>query len=86
MLLRNLEDWQGLAGSGTQRDEDGNLFNAKDDFIDNLIEEFFETFPQRDIARHPGSSTAMSQLDRDKLHSVSQTTLYLAIVVRTILQ
>lgn len=70
MLLQNLEDWEGLAGSGTQRDEDGNHFSAKDNFIDNLTQEFFETYPERDLARQPGSPIVMSQSDRDKLHSV----------------
>lgn len=70
LILKNLEDWQGLAGCGTQRDDDGDLYSAKDDLIDNIVQELFETFPERDITQHPGSSIAMSQSDRDKLHTV----------------
>ena len=71
MLLRSVEDWQGLAGSGTQRDEEGNLYSIKDDFIDGLVQEFFESFSERDAAQRPPNEFTMPQADRDKLHSVS---------------
>ncbi|KAF8594315.1 hypothetical protein BDV93DRAFT_515887 [Ceratobasidium sp. AG-I] len=69
MLLHNVEDWQGLAGSGMQRDADGNLYSAKDNFIDNLVLQLFEMFPEHDLAQGPSSVVVMSQADRDKLHS-----------------
>lgn len=71
LLLTHFDDWRGLAGSGTQRDQDGNIYNAKDNLIDDIIQELFERFPERDLAQCPTSLDVMSQDDRDRLHTAS---------------
>ncbi|KAF8594273.1 hypothetical protein BDV93DRAFT_515910, partial [Ceratobasidium sp. AG-I] len=69
LLLSFRDQWEGLKGSGKQRDEFGDLVNAKDDLIDLIVQDFFEAFPERDITRSPNNILAFSQNDRDKLHT-----------------
>ncbi|KAF8608029.1 hypothetical protein BDV93DRAFT_504543 [Ceratobasidium sp. AG-I] len=76
LLLSKVEQWQDLKGTSRKRNEEGDLVNPKDGFIDDLIEEFFSEFPERDIARQPDSETAFTQKERDKLHSRLKQYLY----------
>ncbi|KAF8599480.1 hypothetical protein BDV93DRAFT_560280 [Ceratobasidium sp. AG-I] len=69
LIMRFRDQWEGLKGSSKQRDEFGNLMNAKDDLIDTIVQDFFETFPERDVTRSPGHKLAFNQSDRDKLHT-----------------
>ncbi|KAG8794496.1 hypothetical protein FRC12_024102 [Ceratobasidium sp. 428] len=44
-----LPGWQQLAGLGKQRNAQGELHSPKDDFIDEVVGEFFDQFPERDL-------------------------------------
>jgi hypothetical protein len=71
LFLKYLDQWQGLIGCGKQRDEDGDLINPKDELVDTIIQEFFETFPERDSLQHATGDLVLRPDVRDKLHSVS---------------
>lgn len=70
LILGFREAWTSLKGSGKQKDQFGNLINAKDELIDGIVQDLFEAFPERDLVRNPGGALAFSQSDRDKLHTV----------------
>lgn len=70
LLLSHQSTWEGLKGTEKQRDGEGNLINAKDELVDDMIQELFEVFPERDLTRNPASALAFAQPDRDKLHTV----------------
>ena len=70
LLLSKVHEWNELKGSGRQRNEEGDLVNLKDDFIDDLVGEFFAQFPHRDIFQNPTGPDAMPQEERDRIHTV----------------
>lgn len=71
-LLTKVVEWNDLKGLGRQRNNDGDLINPKDNFIDDLVGEFFATFPTRNMASNPGSPDAMPQHDPDRLPTVCE--------------
>ncbi|KAG8712166.1 hypothetical protein FRC08_014959, partial [Ceratobasidium sp. 394] len=66
-----LDQWLSLEGVGKQRDELGDLFNPKDKLVDTVIQQFFQSFPLRDISSPSAGPDAFSQSIRDTLSSVS---------------
>jgi hypothetical protein len=70
LILSRLEDWEQLQGLGKERDEHGELYSSKDRLVDEVIQELFEQFPERDSARRPGSAIAFTREERDALHTV----------------
>ncbi|KAF8594268.1 hypothetical protein BDV93DRAFT_515921 [Ceratobasidium sp. AG-I] len=76
LLLSKVSEWNDLKGTGRQRNEDGDLVNLKDDFIDDLVGEFFARFPGRDIFHSPDSPDAIMQTERDRLPTRMRQFLY----------
>jgi hypothetical protein len=70
LILGKLAEWEALKGAGKERDEEGDLFSPKDRLVDAIVEEFFQAFPDRDSRKRPTSPLAMTQEERDKLHTV----------------
>jgi hypothetical protein len=70
LILSRLEDWEQLQGLGKERDEHGELYSSKDRLVDEVIQELFEQFPERDSARRPESRIAFTREERDALHTV----------------
>jgi hypothetical protein len=70
LILSRLEDWEQLQGLGKERDEHGELYSSKDRLVDEVIQELFEQFPERDSARRPESNIAFTREERDALHTV----------------
>jgi hypothetical protein len=70
LILGKLAEWEALKGAGKERDEEGDLFSPKDRLVDAIVEEFFHVFPDRDFTKRPASPVAMTQEERDKLHTV----------------
>ncbi|KAG8795066.1 hypothetical protein FRC12_018362 [Ceratobasidium sp. 428] len=68
-LLDSLDEWAELRGSGRICDQHGDLFSPKDVFVDGMVARLLEAFPERDKSRKPNSSSAFTQLQRDKLHT-----------------
>lgn len=71
LILSHLLEWQGLKGSGKQRNQDGDLVNIKDELVDSIVLELLQEFPDRDITKSPSGPLVFTQEQRDKLHSVS---------------
>jgi hypothetical protein len=71
LILAKLAEWEALKGVGKERDEEGDLFSPKDRLVDAIVQDFFQVFPDRDITKRPGSPVALTQEERDKLHTVS---------------
>lgn len=69
-LLSKKDGWDELEGVPRERNPEGDLINPRDEFISNLIEEFFQAFPARDSSSQPTSATAFSAKERDRLHTV----------------
>ncbi|KAF8598338.1 hypothetical protein BDV93DRAFT_512552 [Ceratobasidium sp. AG-I] len=76
LLMSKVPEWDDLKGTGRQRNEDGDLVHLKDDFIDDLVGEFFAHFPERDAFHNPASPDAMTQDERDRLHTRIRQFLY----------
>lgn len=74
LFLGYLEEWQGLKGTGKQRNEEGDLVSPKDELIDTIVQHFFESFPERDASQHPAvtgpDNLTLTPEARDKLHNV----------------
>ncbi|KAG8776170.1 hypothetical protein FRC12_001057 [Ceratobasidium sp. 428] len=64
-----LPGWQQLAGSGKQRNAQGELHSPKDDFIDEVVGQFFDQFPERDLEHNPDDIRAFTAAQRGTLHS-----------------
>jgi hypothetical protein len=86
LILGKLAEWEALKGVGKERDDDGDLFSPKDRLVDKIVEEFFQAFPDRDFTKRPGSPVAMTQEERDKLHTVSVLPLTWQILTTTMLK
>jgi hypothetical protein len=70
LILGKLPEWEALKGAGKEHDEEGDLFSPKDRLVDAIVDEFFRVFPDRDFTKQPGSQVALTQEERDKLHTV----------------
>jgi hypothetical protein len=73
LILSCLEDWEQLQGLGKEQDEHGELYSSKDRLVDEVIQELFEQFLERDSARRPESVIAFTREERDTLHTVCRT-------------
>lgn len=70
-LLSKKDGWDELEGLPRERTHEGNLINPRDEFISNLIGDFFDMFPARDSSCQPNGTTAFSAKERDRLHTAS---------------
>jgi hypothetical protein len=70
LILSHLEDWEQLQGLGKERDEHRELYSSKDRLVDEVIQDLFEQFPERDSARQLESNIAFMCEERDALHTV----------------
>ncbi|KAG9098352.1 hypothetical protein FS749_003984 [Ceratobasidium sp. UAMH 11750] len=68
-MLERAEEWDSLDGRGKAGDETGELFITKDQFIDNVLKNFFKRFPECDLSIQPNSRLAFTQDVCDTLHS-----------------
>jgi hypothetical protein len=75
LILSYLEEWDRLKGQSKERDDNGDLFNLQGQLVDNILQDLFEQFPERDISHHPVNPLAFQQEDRDRLHMVSDIPL-----------
>lgn len=73
-ILSRKDGWDELEGVPRERSLEGDLINPRDEFISNLIEDFFVAFPARDSSLHPNSPTAFSTKERDRLDMASMHT------------
>jgi hypothetical protein len=76
LILSRLEDWEELHGLGKERDEHGELYSSKDHLVDEVSQQLFEHFPERDSARQLGSSIAFTHEEQDALHTVHKNCVF----------
>jgi hypothetical protein len=76
LILSRLEDWEQLQGLGKEQDEHGELYSSKDRLVDEVIQQLFENFPERDSARQPGSGIAFMREEQDALHTVRKNCVF----------
>ncbi|KAG8684992.1 hypothetical protein FRC08_013351 [Ceratobasidium sp. 394] len=77
-IASRAERWNRLGGAGKLRDQDGELYSPKDQFIDGLIQDFFNRFPERDVREGESDPRAFTLSQRDTLHSRMKRILYSA--------
>ncbi|KAG8709382.1 hypothetical protein FRC08_018374 [Ceratobasidium sp. 394] len=70
-IASRAERWNRLGGTGRLRDDEGELYSPKDQFIDCLVQDFFNKFPEHDMKEGKSSPQAFTLNERDTLHSVS---------------
>jgi hypothetical protein len=71
LVMSRLDEWEQLRGVGKERDADGELYSSKDRLVDEVIQDIFAKFPERDSAKQPWSKLAFTREERDSLHTVS---------------
>jgi hypothetical protein len=72
--MSRLDDWEQLRGVGKERDADGELYSSKDHLVDEVIQDLFAKFPERDSAKQLWSKIAFTREERDSLHTVRPPT------------
>ncbi|KAG9079249.1 hypothetical protein FS749_008678 [Ceratobasidium sp. UAMH 11750] len=77
-IASRAERWNRLGGAGKLRDDEGELYSPKDQFIDCLVQEFFNEFPERDMKEGKSCPRAFTLNERDTLHSRMKRILYSA--------
>jgi hypothetical protein len=73
LVLSRLDDWEELRGVGKERDANGEIYSSKDRLVDEVIQDIFAKFPERDSAKQPWSKIAFTREERDSLHTVSSS-------------
>jgi hypothetical protein len=71
LVMSRLDEWEQLRGVGKERDADGELYSSKDRLVDEVIQDIFAKFLERDSAKQPWSKLAFTHEERDSLHTVS---------------
>lgn len=72
LVLEYLDEWKKLKGSGKGMDNEGDLLSLKDELVNQIIQDLFNHFPERDLTRSPQHPLVWEQADRDLLHAVRQ--------------
>jgi hypothetical protein len=71
LVMSRLDEWEQLRGVGKERDVNGELYSSKDRLVDEVIQDIFAKFPERDSAKQPWSKLAFTREEQDSLHTVS---------------
>ncbi|KAG8708797.1 hypothetical protein FRC08_018702 [Ceratobasidium sp. 394] len=75
-ILERLKGWLDMRGCGKERDNDGDLYNPRDRYVDATISLLFERFPERDSAQSPQGTEVFSVKERDALHTRIKNLFY----------
>jgi hypothetical protein len=70
LMMSRLDNWEQLRGVGKECDVDGELYSSKDRLVDEVIQDIFAKFPERDSAKQSWSKVAFTHEERDSLHTV----------------